>query len=95
LQVETPNSEAAILARLIQAKEHMSRDVADYLQSIDFSQEDISRMNFLAEQAREGLPAPEEAAELDSYLHVGNLLTIMQSKARTHLKSLDPSRFPL
>jgi hypothetical protein len=46
LQVETPNSEAAILARLIQAKEHMSRDVADYLLSIDFSQEDINRMNF-------------------------------------------------
>lgn len=47
MQVETPNSEAAILARLIQAKEHMSRDVADYLLSIDFSQEDIDRMNFL------------------------------------------------
>jgi hypothetical protein len=71
LQVETPNSEAAILARLIQAKEHMSRDVAEYLLSIDFSQEDIDLMNFLAEQARRGLLSQEEATELDSYLHVG------------------------
>jgi hypothetical protein len=95
VQVETPNSEAAILARLIQAKEHMSRDVAEYLLSIDFSQEDTDRMNFLSEQAREGLLAPEEAVELDGYLHVGNLLTIMQSKARTYLKSLDRSQPPL
>jgi hypothetical protein len=92
VQVETPNSEAAILARLIQAKEHMSREVAEYLLSIDFSREDIDRMNFLAEQARENLLSPEEVTELDSYLHVGNLLTIMQSKARTYLKSQDPSQ---
>lgn len=92
MQVETPNSEAAILARLIQAKEQMSREVAEYLLSIDFSQEDIERMNFLGEQAREGLLSQEEATELDSYLHVGNLLTIMQSKARAYLKSQEHSQ---
>jgi hypothetical protein len=91
LQVETPNSEAAILARLIQAKEQMNREVAEYLLSIDFSQEDTDRMNFLAERARAGLLSAEEAAELDSYLHVGNLLTIMQSKARRYLKAETPS----
>jgi hypothetical protein len=90
VQVETPNSEAAILARLIQAKDQMSREVAEYLLSIDFSQDDIDRMNFLGEQAREGLLSPEEATELDSYVHVGNLLTIVQSKARTYLKSQQP-----
>ena len=92
LQLEAPNSEARILARLIQAKEHMNRDVAEYLLSIDFSQEDIDRMNFLAERAREGVLSSEETLELDSYLHVGNLLTIMQSKARRYLRPEDPSQ---
>ena len=79
----TPNTEAAILARLIQAKESISRDVVEYLLSIDFESSDIERMNFLAERAREGNLTAEETVELDSYLHVGSLLSIMQSKARS------------
>ena len=90
-QLDIPNSEAAILARLIQGKEQMNREVAEYLLSIDFSREDVERMNFLAERAREGILSPEETAELDSYLHVGNLLTIMESKARKYLKPEDVS----
>jgi hypothetical protein len=86
-QVSTPNTEAAILARLIQAKESISRDVAEYLLSINFESSDIERMNFLAERAREGNLTAEETLELDSYLHVGSLLSIMQSKARRLLKS--------
>ena len=85
-QVVTPNTEAAILARLIQARDSMSRDVAEYLLSIDFENSDVERMNSLAERAREGNLTPEEAAELDSYLHVGSLLSIMQSKARRLLQ---------
>jgi hypothetical protein len=50
-------------------------------------------MNFLAEQARRGLLSQEEATELDRYLHVGNLLMIMQSKARAQLKSQDSADF--
>jgi len=86
-QVITANTEAAILARLIQARDSMSPDVAKYLLSIDFDADDTERMNLLAERAREGRLTVEEAAELDSYLHVGSLLSIMQSKARRHLKS--------
>ncbi len=66
-----PNTEAAILARLIQARDSMSRDVAEYLVSIDFENSDIERMNILAERAREGNLTAEESAELDTYLHVG------------------------
>jgi hypothetical protein len=65
----------------------MSRDVAEYLLSIDFDADDNERMNALAERAREGNLTTEEAAELDSYLHVGSLLSILQSKARRLLKS--------
>jgi hypothetical protein len=91
-QVITPNTEAAILGRLMQARDRsMSRDVAEYLLSIDFDADDTERMNALAERAREGNLTTEEAAELDSYLHVGSLLSILQSKARRLLKSEGPA----
>jgi hypothetical protein len=86
-QVISPNTEAAILARLIQARDSVSPDVAKYFLSIDFAADDTARMNVLAERAREGNLTAEEAAELDSYLHVGSLLSILQSKARRLLKS--------
>jgi DNA-binding FadR family transcriptional regulator len=85
----SPNTEAAILGRLIQARDTLSREVAEYLLSIDFEPSDVERMNILSERAREGHLAAEDAAELDSYLHVGSLLSIMQSKARRLLKSGD------
>jgi hypothetical protein len=81
------NTEAAIFARLIQARTEMSHDVARYLLAFDFESDDIARMNLLAERARDGNLSEEETGELDSYLHVGNLLAIMQSRARTYLKT--------
>ncbi len=89
-QVINPNTEATILGRLIQARASMSREVAEYLLSIDFDVSDTERMNVLAERAREGNLTPQESAELDSYLHVGSLLSDLQSKARRHLKSEFP-----
>ena len=85
-QTITPNTEAAILGRLLQARHSNSREVADFLLSIDFDGNDLERMNLLAERAREGKLTPEESAELDSYLHVGSLLSILQSRARRFLK---------
>jgi hypothetical protein len=51
-------------------------------------------MNLLAERAREGGLSAEEEAELDSYLHVGNLLTIMQSKSRVYLRTQEGTPSP-
>jgi hypothetical protein len=89
-QIVTDNTKAAILGRLIQSRMIFSRDVAEYLLSIDFEASDIERMNLLAEQAREGNLTSAEATELDSYLHLGSLLSIMQSKARRLLKDSAP-----
>ena len=86
-EVVTPNTEAAILGRLIESRGSMSRDVAGYLLTIDFDADETDRMNLLAERARQGNLSPEEGAELDSYLHVGSLLSILHSKARRLLKS--------
>lgn len=85
-QAISSNTEAAILGRLLQARHSNSREVADFLLSIDFDGNDLERMNLLAERARQGGLTPEEGAELDSYLHVGSLLSILQSRARRFLK---------
>ncbi|MDQ2841901.1 MAG: hypothetical protein M3Y72_12865 [Acidobacteriota bacterium] len=92
-QTITPNTEAAILGRLLQARHSKSRDVAEFLLSIDFDNNDLKRMNLLAELAREGSLTPDESAELDSYLHVGSLLSILQSQARRFLKR-EPAATP-
>jgi len=86
-QVTSSNTEAAILARLIQiGEEQLSRGAAEYLLSIRFGESDIARMNELSELARQGKLTSQEQAELDSYLHVGNLLAVIQSKGRRALQ---------
>jgi len=86
-QVASPNTEAAILARLIQiGQEELSRGAAEYLLSIRFDDRDTARMNELSEVARQGKLTREEQAELDSYLQFGNLLAVLQSKARRALQ---------
>jgi hypothetical protein len=94
MQIQPRNTEAAILARLIQSRTEMDSHVARYLLSLDFEPEDVDRMNLLAERAREGGLSADEEAELDSYLHVGNLLTIMQSKSRVYLRTHEGTPSP-
>jgi len=84
--IASQNTEAAILARLIQIEQpELSRGAAEYLLSIRFGDRDAARMNELSELARQGQLTSAEQAELDSYIHVGNLLAIMQSKGRRAL----------
>ena len=86
-QITSPNTEAAILSRVIQVQERdLSRSAAEYLLSIRFGEHDIARMNELSESARQGKLTTQEQAELDSYLHVSNLLAVMQSKGRRALQ---------
>lgn len=86
-QISSPNTEAAILARVIEVGERdLSRSAAEYLLSVRFGEHDVSRMNELSELARQGKLTPQQQAELDSYIHVSNLLAVMQSKGRSALK---------
>ncbi|HEV2989313.1 MAG TPA: hypothetical protein VG759_12785 [Candidatus Angelobacter sp.] len=85
-QINSPNTESAILARMIQAPDELSRGAAEYLLSIHFGDEDVARINQLSELARQGKLTDQEQTELDSYIHVSNLLAIMQSKGRQALK---------
>ncbi|HJU11182.1 MAG TPA: hypothetical protein VJ728_09915 [Candidatus Binataceae bacterium] len=88
--VANPNTEAAVLARIIQSDEwEVTPEIAQYLLSMKLPSGDEERVNELSAKARAGSPTKAEARELDSYLHVGSLLAIMQSKTRGHLKDAD------
>src|ERR1035438_8610988 len=78
-----PNREADIWARLMRAQnDALSADTAKFLLSIDFEDDDRKRMMELAERCEAGTLTGQDQAEFDSYLHVGNFLAIMRSKAR-------------
>jgi hypothetical protein len=86
-QLLSPNSEAAIWARLIQAqKDELSSDAAEFLLAIDFGERDRQRMEELADRSQAGSLTAEEQTEFDGYLHVANLVAVMQSKARLAIK---------
>lgn len=86
-QLLSPNREAAIWARLMQTPPgDLSPEVAEYLLSLAFGECDRERMEQLAERSQSGALTAAEQEELDSYLHVGNLLAVIQSKARAALR---------
>jgi hypothetical protein len=83
----TPTGEAGIWARLMAAPaKELTPQAAEYLLSISFGAADRERMERLAERSAEGALTEEEKAEYDGYLHVGNLLAVMQSRARAVLR---------
>lgn len=90
-QAVTTNTEAAILARVIEADpDAITPDVARYLLAMRLPRADEDRVNELSAKARGGCLNQSETQELDSYLHIGHLLAVMQSRARRLLKSTDP-----
>ena len=79
--------EAAIWARLMKAQKHeVSPEAAEYLLSLAFEEGDRERMEHLAERSESGTLTNDESAEFDSYLRIGNMLAVMQSKARLALQ---------
>ena len=84
----TTTSEAAIFSRVLEPEKPMlSDDAARSILALDFTQTDRDRMNALAAKARTGSLTADENEELDNYLRAGDLLAIMQSKARRTLSN--------
>jgi len=75
-QAITPNREAAILARLILSQDRSIEPEASFA----FQPSDMKRMHELAERAQTAELTLAEHDELNSYLHVSNLVAIIQSK---------------
>jgi hypothetical protein len=82
------NFEPVIWARLIQTpKEPILPEAARYLLSIDFSEADRSRMQELMDKSNEGALTSNEDAELDGYVNISNVLSVMHSRARVALRN--------
>src|SRR4051794_35522726 len=80
-------SETAILDRLLRPRRaDLPPEAARALLALDFEPADRRRMDALAAQAREGALSAADREELLSYLHVGHLLALLKSRARTSLQ---------
>jgi hypothetical protein len=80
-------SAAAIFDRVFtNGKEPLSLELAKHVLSLTFSEQDKARMNELAEKNQEGTISRKEKEELFNYIKVGDLLALLQSKARIALK---------
>ena len=92
LLTNSDTSEAAIFARLWEGTASLPLSVARYLVRIGFSDQDKARMHDLAVRNQQGRLTAAELEELDNFVKVGDLLAIVQSKARRALKKAAPSR---
>jgi hypothetical protein len=80
-------SQVTLFARLWDSpKAKLTPTVARHILRLGFTDEDKARMHELLERNRSGGITPQEIEELDNYSHVGNLLSILQVKARRALK---------
>ncbi len=88
-----PTVEATIWARLIESQpEPLNPEAARYMLQVRFSEDDQLRLQELAERSQDGTLTEEEGREFDGYLHIGNLLAVMQSKARQALSNSNLTR---
>jgi hypothetical protein len=80
-------TDAEIFRRIFEPeKPNLSPAAAKSILQLDFRPEDRTRMDALAQKAHRGKLTKQEDQELETFLRVGHLLTIMQSKARQSLK---------
>ena len=87
LSEDDRTSEIAIFARLITANNgDLSRELARYILTLGFDEQDQARMRELAERNQEGTLPPRERAELQNYVKAGHMLALLHSKARRSLK---------
>ena len=81
-------SEMDIFRRVVDPDEpFLSDKAARGVLRLDFSAADKERMNELAARNREGRVSPAEDQELSNYIRVGQILGILQSKARRSLQN--------
>lgn len=85
-----PSSELAILRRVVDRKQStLSPEAARAILRLDFDTTDRKRMNQLAAKNRAGRLTHAEDDELNNFIHVGQVLGILKSKARKALKNAE------
>jgi hypothetical protein len=81
--VTARTTEAQIWTRIMQPDESLlTPAAAESLLRLKFAEQDIARMNDLAQKNQEGLLTEEERRELESYVRVGDILSLIHLKAR-------------
>jgi hypothetical protein len=84
--VRTAKSEVAIWARIMEPEKNgLSPEAARSILRLGFREQDKVRMNELAQKNQAGLLSPEEREELESYVKVGDVLSLFHLKARKSL----------
>jgi len=77
----------AIFNRLLSnGKASMSSNLARYILTLGFSDEDQAHMRELAERNQDGVLSAAEHEELMNFVQAGHLLALLHSKARKTLK---------
>ena len=80
-------TEAAILGRFVRPEENnLSPTAARAILKLEFDALDRVRMHELAVKNQDGSISPPELEELDNYIEAGDLMALLQSKARRALK---------
>ena len=67
----------------------ISPETAQYLLSLDFSEADHVRMQELMDKSNEDALAHDEKAELDGYVNIASVLSVMHSQARVASRKPD------
>lgn len=82
--LQAPNDpELAIWERVfVPDSDQITPEQARYLLDVRFPKTDIERIHVLSAKANEETIADEEQRELDRYIHVGHLLSILKAKIR-------------
>ena len=81
------DAELAIWERVfVPDARRITPDQARYLLEVRFSQADLDRINELSAKAGDGTIEPKEKFELERYVHIGHLLSILKAKLRGRLK---------
>jgi hypothetical protein len=79
---------AAIWKRIMEPERgRLSPETARAILKLDFNAADQERMEMLSRKAQEGTLSVDESTELEAYLRINDLLTILQSKARQSLRN--------
>jgi hypothetical protein len=85
-------TEADVFSRLIDASNPtLTPEAAAGILQLGYCEADHRRMAELAEKSDEGTLTPDERRELESYVFVGDVLSLLKSKARLSLGTHSPA----
>lgn len=85
-------TEVDIFSRLIDpSNPNLTPEAAKALLQLGYSESDHARMAELARKSNEGSLSPDDRREFESYVFVGDVVSMLKSKARLSLQKHYPA----